>query len=77
MKLQIELSSDTHAALVEASQISGQTVEEVVSLVLDYAAPMAAHLAALGRDRKEARKHEPKPEFLVTDADGLARTPVR
>jgi hypothetical protein len=26
----------------------------------------------MGRDRKEARKHEPRPEFRVTDADGLS-----
>jgi len=77
MKLQIELSSGTRESLVEASQISGQSVEEVAALLLDYAAPMAAHLAALGRDRKEARKHEPKPEFVVMDADGLAVTSVR
>ena len=72
MKLQIECSDDTYDALVEASQISGQSNEEIASLLLEYSAPLAAHLAALGRDRKEARKHEPKPGFLITDADGIA-----
>ena len=72
MKIQVELSSGAHESLVEASQISGRTVEEVASLLLDYAAPLAAHLAALGRDRKEARKNEPRPEFLAMDADGVS-----
>jgi len=71
MNLKIELSSDTHESLVEASQISGKSAEEIASLLLEYAAPLAAHLAALGRDRKEARRHEPKPGFLAMDADGV------
>ena len=72
MKLQIELSDDTYDSLEEASQISGRSIEEITALLVEYSAPLAAHLAALGRDRKEARKHEPKPGFLITDADGIA-----
>ena len=62
-------------ALEEAAQISGQTLDEVAALLLDYSAPLAARLAASGRDHREARKHEAKPEFLVMDADGLSLNP--